>query len=421
MKLSITNIAKIKDVDIEINGLTVLAGENNSGKSTIGKVLFAIFQSFNNPKSNFYRDRQQSVSRELNELQLELSMKRLSEDIDIDFDNIISQIISDFDKFDQVKNTDIIEVLKDTYSTEGYQEKLNSVKKILSISEETVINGFLQRTLDLEFNGQINSVFSRDLGKVELKIKESRISFEIGENKVENVAGVIPLATDIVYIDNPLIIENFVDSHSFTRTLIKNLENSGTMRAHAQQLEVQFEREPSSNIVDLTLIKNRFEGIEQLLSKVYDWDLISDNQHIKTTEQKNKLNIKNISSGMKSFYLIKKLIENGTIKENGTIVLDEPEVHLHPEWQLIYAEIIVLLQKELGLHILLSTHSPYFLNAIEVFSKKYGTEDKCKYYLSENNGYYSTITEMTDGNEPIYKKLAAPLQYLENVRFSEDD
>ena len=33
MKLHVENFAKIKEADIEINGITVIAGENNTGKS----------------------------------------------------------------------------------------------------------------------------------------------------------------------------------------------------------------------------------------------------------------------------------------------------------------------------------------------------------------------------------------------------
>lgn len=35
MELHIRNIAKIEKADIEINGITVIAGENNTGKSTV--------------------------------------------------------------------------------------------------------------------------------------------------------------------------------------------------------------------------------------------------------------------------------------------------------------------------------------------------------------------------------------------------
>lgn len=58
---------------------------------------------------------------------------------------------------------------------------------------------------------------------------------------------------------------------------------------------------------------------------------------------------------------MKVLLKSGALDAGGTIILDEPEIHLHPAWQLAFAEIIVLLQKELGMHVLMSTHSPYFL------------------------------------------------------------
>lgn len=46
MKVTIQNIGKIRNAEIEINGITVIAGENNTGKSTIGKVLYSFFNTF---------------------------------------------------------------------------------------------------------------------------------------------------------------------------------------------------------------------------------------------------------------------------------------------------------------------------------------------------------------------------------------
>ena len=132
------------------------------------------------------------------------------------------------------------------------------------------------------------------------------------------------------------------------------------------------------------------------------------------------MDIKNTSTGLKTFIILKTLLQNGNLEENGTIILDEPEIHLHPEWQLALAELIILIQKEFGMHILLNTHSPYFLRAVEVYSAKYGISDKCKYYLSENEEDKFIIKDVTTCTDKIYKKLAQPLETLQIERYQND-
>lgn len=104
------------------------------------------------------------------------------------------------------------------------------------------------------------------------------------------------------------------------------------------------------------------------------------------------------------------------MEENGIIILDEPEIHLHPDWQVKLAEIVVLIQKTYKMHILLTTHSPYFIDAIDVFSEKYGVETK--YYLADIDEFTGAnkVTDVTTNIEEIYAKLARPLQKLENLR-----
>ncbi|MBW5379572.1 AAA family ATPase, partial [Brachyspira hampsonii] len=45
MKLTINNFSKIKKADVNLKGITVICGENNTGKTTVGKILFSIFDS----------------------------------------------------------------------------------------------------------------------------------------------------------------------------------------------------------------------------------------------------------------------------------------------------------------------------------------------------------------------------------------
>ena len=160
--------------------------------------------------------------------------------------------------------------------------------------------------------------------------------------------------------------------------------------------------------MDEIIVNNKFEQIYKKIEKICDGNIVIKGARIgyQKKDSDRVLDVANLSTGLKMFVILKSLLTNGTLEQNGTIILDEPEIHLHPEWQLIFAELIVLIQKKFGMHILLNTHSQYFLNAIEVYSTKYGIEDKCKYYMTNANQDGSVIEDVSDNIEKIYKKLA---------------
>ena len=71
------------------------------------------------------------------------------------------------------------------------------------------------------------------------------------------------------------------------------------------------------------------------------------------------------------------------------------------------------------MHILLTTHSPYFLNALEVYSEKHGINSSCRYYLAKNNeGGSSEVINVTGDLEQVYSMLARPFQILEDEMYS---
>ena len=45
MNIKLTNIGKLTSANISINAITVIAGENNTGKSTIGRALYLYLDS----------------------------------------------------------------------------------------------------------------------------------------------------------------------------------------------------------------------------------------------------------------------------------------------------------------------------------------------------------------------------------------
>ena len=61
MKLKIQNFAKIKEANIVIDGITVIAGENNTGKSTVGKILFSLFNALSNLEEKILKERLKEI------------------------------------------------------------------------------------------------------------------------------------------------------------------------------------------------------------------------------------------------------------------------------------------------------------------------------------------------------------------------
>ena len=167
-------------------------------------------------------------------------------------------------------------------------------------------------------------------------------------------------------------------------------------------------------------LKDELRLIYKKIDNILDpsLSLFKTDKNEKTGEK--QLPVERLSSSIQIFYLIKSLIDNVIIIKNSTLILDEPETHLHPNLQITLAEIIVLIQKTMKLHILTNTYSPYFLRAIDVFSEKYGIEDTTKYYLAYNDGDNAKVKDVTLNISEIYKELSDPLQRLENEGYEKD-
>lgn len=421
MKLCLTNIGKIKTACVDINGITVIAGNNDTGKSTIGKALFAMFNSLYRSDEKIVNERVNSIENLIDRLyrnathtffwdyecleQIRVlltreygrsSIKRLK--------NAIYEIIKHFDE-----NT----ILK--ASEEDIARFLDSVEEYLRIDDDEIFKTVLQRRLDSEFNEQISNQFALgEAGEITLVVRNDQVTVRIEDSSVLEINKWINLGTEAIYIDDPFVLDEIPRKKRY------NLRYSGH-REHLLGKLSAFQKE--TNVVEELVATNKLNSIYNKISTVCPGDIVRGNQSnlsYKMAGTKDPLSLQNLSTGLKTFVILKMLLLNGRIEPNGTIILDEPEIHLHPAWQLLFAELIVLLHCEFGLHILLNTHSPYFLNAIEVYSVKYGVDDKCKYYLAREDGGVSFIDDVTDNIEEIYRKLARPLQDLENERYPDD-
>lgn len=421
MKLTLKNIGKIGTASVEINGITVIAGENNTGKSTVGRALFAVFNSFCNVQKQIENERVDSIENLLDRMYMNGSSRfmRIA-----NTNEIAKTIVAHIDLyrqaelFDMQKNIMDLLVQYDEGKIESFDENtiaetVSRIKDVLNVSGIDFLKSVLERKLDAEFNEQVCNIFSGDDGEIQLQIKDKILTVSVeneGSVDIQN-PGDVSLHTEVVYIDDPFVLD---DPSMFYRRIPSA---SADHRYHLRKK--LFWPDTEANVFDEIIAKDKLNSIYEKISSVCSGDIIRSKRSVLGYQRKGSdkvLNVRNLSTGLKTFVILKMLLTSGAIEHNGTIILDEPEIHLHPEWQLLFAELIVLIQKEFGVHVLLNTHSPYFLNAIEVYTVKYGVDDKCKYYLAFSKDDISNIEDVTDNIEAIYSKLARPLQDLENER-----
>ena len=127
------------------------------------------------------------------------------------------------------------------------------------------------------------------------------------------------------------------------------------------------------------------------------------------------ISLRNTASGNKTFALLQYLIEQGALRENTILIIDEPESNQHPQWQLKLAETLALLHKELGVRIFLNTHSTYFLRAIEVYADQYELSNRCHYYQTqptEDAENLFCIRNVDSNTKLIYHDFYMPLEEL---------
>ena len=130
----------------------------------------------------------------------------------------------------------------------------------------------------------------------------------------------------------------------------------------------------------------------------------------------HSIKLGNVASGIKSFGVIQSLLQSEFISPENLLIWDEPENHLHPRWQVEFARILVLLVKS-GIPIVISTHSPYFVQGIRYFSALYGIEDVVDYYMAVESADapLSDFVNVSGNLNDVFSKLAGPLNDIMNV------
>jgi predicted ATPase len=123
--------------------------------------------------------------------------------------------------------------------------------------------------------------------------------------------------------------------------------------------------------------------------------------------------ILNASSGIKSIGLLQYLVTNKALKKGSVFFWEEPEVHLHPDWQKKMVELFIELMNA-GIKIVFSTHSAYMIEYLNALSKKQELTNRVSFnLLQEENGIVeNTILSDSDNWELIQDELLNPLEEI---------
>ena len=320
MELQLKNIGMIKEANVKIDGLTVIAGENDTGKSTVGKALFIIIKSLPINESS---ERELITSKTLQLSGYFLSMK-IFKNMDIKNDYLINLIIENKEyPFDENIHALNIEIL-------------NKYKKDIIFIESPLVWNFTD--------------FFRDIAQIESQMR--------------------------IELDYPY--------------LMKDLNFKLHIKSASDGLDIK-------------------EKVTSLMGGEFKKDEMG---HYYFDKKGQRIELDNTATGIKYFGIFQVLSQHNYLNESMVLILDEPEVHLHPKWQLEMAKIIVELVKN-GVKIVVNSHSPYMIEALQRYSKL--EKVNSNFYLAED-GYIKKINDSNSETlEKIFEKLSEPFDVFEEM------
>ena len=393
MKISVQNFGIISDAAVEIKGISLIAGPNDSGKSTIGKIFYSLIRGLNPDEDIFISEKNDSIRRFYQNI---LKILRDNKDIDISIyqtnrinDEWISKIESLAENFVGTQKKQLIRYCKFI----KYQNDLefNSIEnKNFEIDDYFLI----------EFNDDIQPIFNEEkITSIFIDDLEGTATLQYNFNSELN-KNINIFFNNSFFIESPSLIDK-----SLQDSILYEKRFSRDKKSH-----LKFALANESNfILDDENQINEIDKIIKIISEIINGRIVVDDfQGVLYEKNGQEINIDNVALGIKGFGLIQLLLKNHQLNSRTLLIIDEPEIHLHPNWQVLYAEILVLISKKLEIPILLTSHSPYFIEALKVFSEKYEYEEKTNFYFSQKSkdNLTAKIIDVSNDISPILMSIS---------------
>lgn len=465
MKLYLDKVGIIDNSSVSIDGLTVVTGINSSGKTTVGRVLYSVISALGNAESDYDRARRDFIITKISSIHRTFGF---SEEYGTNYpmlrrikvtpesnplfilagrfyrrftsDRLLMYFEALYDCLLTVSQDEFGEALEDRES--GYrffselleedvseEDFLRAKKEALKIWDEahkilSAPNSFslfvkenVREYLNFEFHDQIKPIKENDVKPIITLTDDKTVVVDLViENKNDmnfsEKSNMKSYYSNSIFIDNPFVMDNLDEIYYYRNPYEYHKRKEGIhnrfIESHNYKL-AKLIREDSENFFENVEKNNRLKEVFEKINAIVPGEFMGNSDGFFYVDDGSKLSVGNLATGSKMFFMIKRLLFNGAINEKTILVLDEPESHLHPEWINRFAEILVLLINEIKVRILLTTHSPNLMLALNYYAKKSNISDNAHFYIAERENYYSRIKCIDDNIGEGYSHLSLPL------------
>ena len=394
LNLEIKGFGPINEANIQINKINVVGGINSSGKSTVGRLLYCFL------KANYLSQEENVKKVIMDELNIEVEEKDKN-----DYLNNLRNILELFKSYDE--GTVSQRILKELF----YKESLigfGGYSKFNAPSFSSIVQS----------NGIISDINIRNL----LNNSEKGLTFdEVDSILINRRKGSLNSTSNIFYIDSFSILNIFNYMNSKTNDLkIKDFKNNGFigLNDHISQLITEiFDVVAVESVFYDPIFSSTINKINDILDGFFLPDYIVKDFKFHVDDLEFTTN--NTSSGIKQIGIIQLLLQKEKLKPGSFLIIDEPEVNLHPEWQFNFAQVLVLLAKDLDITLYINSHSPSFIESIDAFTEYYDMQEDINYYLveeSEMEGKYDFNKIESNELYRIYTNLGNVYKLVDKLR-----
>lgn len=418
MKLILENIGMLERAEVTLHPLCVIAGENDNGKSTVGKIAFCIIKAINRYREDLQESKEFQISEKTDEIYFRLrdAIRHAEPEVfDILRDIRLSSRYRLGDKEPLLALNEVIQqVFKQTDVVPEAQQKIlalrDEVQEILEQPENT------KKSIENAFNKVFASEFDASLllhsakqGRIQLVENDLiLINLVVKENGVKLVGEVEPvILKDATFIESPLILNQhdlLIRSKTLLEAGARRIAGLGMTYTtlHTRDLFDKL-REP---IIENDLFDYGMPEALKLLDEVVDGEIVYNRKKRDFIFIRNKkeISIKNTASGIKVFGLLRILLANELLTKNTMLIFDEPENHLHPKWQIKLAALLTSIAK-MGVCVIVSSHSPYMIEALKRYSEKRENAINAGFFLAKNR-----CIDDKDRLSDIFSVLSEPFE-----------